>query len=409
MLPADFHKHRVLKSKGQMMRYGFSKLGRFSLACLTGVISLAAAGWAQAAEDRVYLEDGTVLVGELQGWHEGALRIETGFAGSIEVETGGVVGVETAAKRVVSFGDGNRLVGRLVYDEGTQRLVDGPFGELTFDAGGIAALWAEGADPPRTRSLEQEVAAARAEAEAAREAVAADYEARMAALEEELGTYRNPWAGQIELGLSGTTGNSETIETMGRLKLERHTPGDRLDLYLRGRFARSEGRETANQLSSGVKLEVDFSEQWFAFVRGDLETDRIENLSLRVEATGGVGYFWFEREQSLLKTLAGVGYRHETFDNGVIRENLMGELALEYEQAINPWVDFTHASRFRSSFEEAGDFLYAAETAGEIPLNGEKDWKLRIGMLNEYTSKPEGGADRLDTTYFANFVYDFEP
>ena len=54
------------------------------------------------------------------------------------------------------------------------------------------------------------------------------------------------------------------------------------------------------------------------------------------------------------------------------------------------------------------DHRLAVENAGEIPLTDEEDWKLRLGVRNQYDSMPVGGAERLDTYYFANIVWDMK-
>jgi hypothetical protein len=41
-----------------------------------------------------------------------------------------------------------------------------------------------------------------------------------------------------------------------------------------------------------------------------------------------------------------------------------------------------------------------------MPFGSSKVWALRIGLANEYVSKPVDKTKRLDSIYYLRFVYD---
>jgi hypothetical protein len=45
------------------------------------------------------------------------------------------------------------------------------------------------------------------------------------------------------------------------------------------------------------------------------------------------------------------------------------------------------------------------ENAAEIPLTKDKDWRLRVGVRNNYDGLPEPDIKRLDTYYFLNIAW----
>ena len=43
-----------------------------------------------------------------------------------------------------------------------------------------------------------------------------------------------------------------------------------------------------------------------------------------------------------------------------------------------------------------------------MPLAGGDRWKVQLGMSNDYTSRPNGDLEKMDTTYFTRFLLEWE-
>ncbi len=59
------------------------------------------------------------------------------------------------------------------------------------------------------------------------------------------------------------------------------------------------------------------------------------------------------------------------------------------------------------SFNDFSNFHFTHESFYEIPLAA-PSWKLRLGVSNDYNSKPGKGVDKMDTGYFTRFVLNWK-
>ena len=58
---------------------------------------------------------------------------------------------------------------------------------------------------------------------------------------------------------------------------------------------------------------------------------------------------------------------------------------------------------FVPSFNDFSNYRATHESFYEMPFINPA-WKLRIGVSNDYNSKPGKGVDKMDTSYFTRFV-----
>ena len=67
--------------------------------------------------------------------------------------------------------------------------------------------------------------------------------------------------------------------------------------------------------------------------------------------------------------------------------------------------DFSLVNRlsYDPAFADFSDYRVLHESFLELPLHSTM-WKVRMGVANDYTSKPAVGKKRLDTTYFTRLV-----
>lgn len=328
--------------------------------------------------DQVLLTDGSIVVGKVTRIAEGKLTIETDFAGTLTIDTSKVDGITTEEPLNVEIDTGDRAVGKLHYQQQGhgQSVVTEVVGHVPVTVNQLTAAWQPGDDSP-------------------------DVVAHQKALE----AARPKWTPRAEFGLDGQTGNSEKVGFNGHLSLLRTTEDDRLDLYARGKYARDNGSRSSNEVIAGAKLEVDLTERTFAFGKTELEFDEFESLDLRATVSGGVGYFFIQEEGHVLKGRVGVGYQHESFDDGTSADKGVGELGIDYTKDLAPWVSYNHSTTVYPGLDRIKDTRIVTENAVEIPLADPSDWALKLGVRNEYDGLPRPGIDRLDTYYFLNMVW----
>ncbi len=333
--------------------------------------------------DVVSTSDGSRLVGRVEQMAGGKIVIVTEFAGRLEIDASKVTAITVDKPVNVQFESGDRLVGTIEHpSEQDGSVMHTALGDIPVSSEQITAIWPVGADSP-------EVAAVKEKAERAQ-----------AALEPK-------WSVKLEAGGAFTEGNTDTMEGRGRLDLKRKTNDDLLEFFLAARFAEQNEKRTENEYRGGMRYEHLLTPRWFWFTRMELEFDEFENLDLRTTATTGVGYHWWKEPDRQLKSRVGVGYRHESFDTGITRDEAVIDLGVDCRWALASWAELTSEATYSPAFQDLDDYRLDFDTALVFPLKHDA-WKLKLGMRNEYNSRPLGGIERLDNMYYANIVLELE-
>jgi len=383
------------------------------------VAALAAAvPAANAGADEIRLADGSTLVGDVREWADGEVVVDTAFAEGLTIPAGQVVGLTLDEPRAVTLESGDRLVGRLVYEDGAQRLVETSFGPAQLDPASIISIADPEAPPPTQDRLEeaqrqiQELEQTREELEKAKEdeiaALREQHKAEVAKARDRPPPLDKVWSGRLEFSLDGQSGNSERVNLRFRAQATRETESERLNLFAESRFSREEGSETVNEIFGGARLDVFFAERWFAFGRTRFETDRFEDLDLRAEATVGAGYFVVKKPKHEFSVRAGVGFVFESFDDGTSESDVVAEAGYDWRLELDENLRLTHSLTYLPGLTDpATDFRLRVETALEVPIGDTEAWRIRAGLRNEFDNDPQPGVEELDNFYFVGLVYDW--
>jgi putative salt-induced outer membrane protein YdiY len=216
------------------------------------------------------------------------------------------------------------------------------------------------------------------------------------------------WTGRLELGLTGTDGNSDRFTFVGRSEGVRDAEATRLRLFALGFYAEDEGVRSQNEFKGGGRYEWKFSDLWSAYTSAELEHDEFEALDLRSTIVFGIGYQALKSPRQMLMTRLGLGYQYETFDVAEDKDEAILDLGYEYELKIKKWAKLRQDTTYHSALENpVRGYRIIANSSAEIPLASNDAWKLRLGVKHEYDDAPLPGIDRLDTTYFLNLAYDW--
>ena len=333
--------------------------------------------------DVVHTTDGSRFVGTIEQMSDGKLIMVTEIAGRLVIDASKIVAVAADGAVNVEFASGDRLVGTVeVSDDLSSSTVHTALGDISVAANQITSIWPEGTESPQ-------LLAVKAEADARVEAMQPD------------------WTMTLEAGGSGTEGNTDTLKARGRLDVTRKTSKDLLNFFLAGDYDEQDDRRTTNEYSGGIRYENSITDRWFWYVRTRLEFDEFEDLDLRSTAAAGGGYYWLKKPDHELKTSLGLGYRHESYKDSRTTDSAVLDLGLGYRLDIAEWVQFTHATVYSPDFQEFDDYRLDVDTALVFPMQDDR-WKLKVGMRNEYNSRPQPGFDRLDNTYYTSVVLELK-
>ena len=215
------------------------------------------------------------------------------------------------------------------------------------------------------------------------------------------------WSRSVEVGLNGSTGNTERFNLRAALTTERLTKEMETRASMTYSIGTEEGNTTENKFIAAARNDwLVPDSKWRYFARGTLEYDEFQAWDWLLTANGGVGYDLIKDDEFLLIGRAGLGvsqkfggdvddrFRVEALVGGdfewTITERQKLFVTADYYQAINLWPAYRITS-----------------TGGyEILVDPETNLSLRLGYDWQYDSDP-GDAKRSDLDYFALLVWTF--
>ncbi len=340
-------------------------------------VTLALAlGLAARAADRVELVDGSVVYGKLLSAEEGKFKVETSFAGTIEIAQGKIKSFTTDEAVNVQLASGSTVLGP-VQATPAGIAVAAPDGQLAANTDKVTAVWRAGADSPATRQLKEQAA-----------------------------KLERKWAYEASVAINGRTGGSEKFAGAVGLKATLESAQDKLIFVLQAEKAQDNGVETANRQFAGADYSAFFSPKDVWYARTSIEKDTIKALDLRSSTAFGVGHKVIKKKLQDLELRAGVSYIYESYANGTKFDSPGLDFALIHGYTfgngrLNNLLTYTPA------FKEFSNYRLHHETTYELPITASL-WKLKTGISNDYTSKPQPGIDRLDTLYFTSLILNWK-
>lgn len=332
---------------------------------------------ASAAADRIELVDGSVIHGQLRYAEDGRFLVQTDFAGTMSIDQAKVRAFSTDAPVNLALSSGSALLGR-VEPAGTGVAVVASGVRVEAAPADIASIWLAGEDSPQVRLL-------RMQAEKS----------------------RRRWAYEAAVAIAGRTGVSEKFAANLGFKATLQSEFDKLVFTLAAERARDNGVDTADRQFGGVDYSAFISENNLWYARTSLEKDRIKNLDLRSTTAFGLGRKLIKSEQQDLEARLGLSYIYETYTDGTKFDSPGADLALLHTYQFAT-AKMSNMLAYTPAFEDFGNYRLKHESTLEMPIVASQ-WKLRVGLANDYQSVPPAGvSEKLDTTYFTSLILNWQ-
>lgn len=328
--------------------------------------------------DLVEFEDGSNIFGKITKIKDGKIFVETLFAGEITAEQDQVAGLFIEDQVHIALKDGLQLFGEVAIEpELSNSSIAGK--DFKVDISKIKSIWREGDDPVSVKI-------------------------------EEITTpqKKSKWKWNASVNVAGRTGNTETLATSGRIATTLVGAEDQLKLYFRLDQAETNQNKTSDEYKGGVDFEAGFPANHSGFIRAEAEYDEVEAIKLRLTAATGYGYYLLKTDYRQLRGRIGLQFLHEEFiDNGSKNDPGL-ELGLFNLYKINERVKLTTDITHLQIFDDISNFRSVHESSMEFPLDSNQQWKVRLGVLNEFDNQPAKNRVRLDTRFFINFILSWE-
>ncbi len=320
--------------------------------------------------DTVTLKDGSVIHGKIQGITGGVITLTTGFAGDLSIKQDQVASLATDEPLFVKTANNSSVLGQ-VAPEAAGLAVSSPNGRYTTTVGEIKSSWLKGTEDPEVVAL------------------------------------RRHWAVQFSLDVAGKSGNSTGFAGAVGLVAVLKGPNDTLKFYGAANHTTAGGKTSDDAYKGGVEYNAFVSQDWSWYVSSELMQDNIKDISLRVSVLGGIGYNVIRKPSQDLQFRAGLSYRHDSYNTALPTPAFSSaglNLALIHRVDLAPWATMNNSLSYVPSFKDFSNYVIDHDSNLSMPFGGSKVWSVRLGLTNEYTSKPLAGAKRLDTLYYVRLV-----
>ena len=343
---------------------------RFSRA-FTFLITVAGFNATQLFADVVETKNGAHIVGKIGKIDGGVVIVDTNYAGTLSIKKAEVTAITTDAPVTVRLETGTRLTGKISGAAGTLQIA-GRDGTINTTVEKVAAAWEQGGKDPQLAALER------------------------------------GWAYEASVDVSGKSGTKSQLGTATALRATLAGVNDMLAFYAAYDRHVTDGVKSADQFKAGSDYQSNFAGNNSWYVRDEGGFDRIKDIQFYNVAAAGFGYDFIKRPKQTFTGRLGLSFRTENHKNPITTDvNGVGlDMGLNHTLEM---ADMSLVNRFSfvPTFGDFGNFRLTHESFLQLPLAA-PNWKFRIGVNNDYNSKPGPGVDKLDTSYFARLVLNWK-
>jgi hypothetical protein len=358
----------------------FSDCGNFKVWCmlhtphmqtapsriLTTILLVASA---TLMADTVDVKNGARIIGKITKIDSGSVVVSTDYAGTITIKQAQVSSIATDAPIAIRLSSGTRFDGRVTAGANGAIQIASSDGTINTTMDKVAASWAAGAVDPLVE---------------------------------------RHWAYEASVDVAGKTGNKEQIGTAGEVRATLKTAQDTLQFYSAYNRQISDGAKSADQFKAGVDYQNNFAGRSSWYVRDEGGFDRVKDIDLYNIAAAGMGFDLVKEPKRTLTGRLGLAFRYENYKNPLTPKVKSAGL----DVGLNSDMEFGQSKlvtriAYVPTFEDFGNYTLKHESYYQIPLVN-PNWKLRMGVSNDYNSKPPRGVERLDTAYFTRLVLNWQ-
>jgi putative salt-induced outer membrane protein len=331
--------------------------------------------------DQITLKNGDRLTGTILKSDAKVLVIKTEAAGEVSVQWAAIDSITSTQPLHVGLTGGQMIVGPVASSDGKIQVATSTAGTVTTSKDSIQVI----------RSDSEQAA----------------YDAQIERL-------RNPhltdfWGGLLDTGLTFTRGNSATLTYSLSGKAVRTTPRDKITVYGTAIYGTNDNvspsQTTAHEIRGGIKVDVNFSDRWFAFGLTDFDSNALQHLDLQNVIAGGVGYHVIKTERTTFDVFGGAGYNQQYFSAysltnptppppttefpSVTQRNATMLVGEELDTKLNSRTTFGENFTFYPLLGGSGGYRFTFNTSVSTKIKNWLGWQVTFS--DNYISNPPFG------------------
>ena len=232
--------------------------------------------------------------------------------------------------------------------------------------------------------------------------------ARLEHLYETAVEYAGDWTKRLEIGARSLGGNSDQDSFDVRGRLERTlTRGRYAELDFGGDYAQNRGDKSANHwFANGTFDFCHHKPDWIFYITTKNEFDEFRNLNWRGTLSVGLGYRFFNEKRKRLVARIGPAVTHEWYFGPTKHRttpDMFAEVDLKWP--VSDRSDLESKTTLRPSMNDLEIFRLTNDCSLLFRLDDTGRWRLKLGLIVDYDSKPAPDRVRTDYTTLFSIIY----
>jgi hypothetical protein len=207
----------------------------------------------------------------------------------------------------------------------------------------------------------------------------------------------NNWSGNAVLSLSLQSGNHDQTTLSTSAELARRTPNTTLLFDYLGNYSEANGEQNANNDRVNAIYDVRLNQDWFVRpVQLEYYHDTLANISYRITAGVGAGYYIIDRNDLEWIVSAGPSYQYTKFSTVETGQDDSATAAAALLNS-NFKYDLTRRLTLRQSWQsiftkkEAGQYTHHTVSTLEFEIKRHLD--LDVSFIWDYIQNPQPRSD----------------
>jgi len=218
----------------------------------------------------------------------------------------------------------------------------------------------------------------------------------------------------VDVAASHASGNNDSSNFSLDADAVRATTSDKINVYARSLYGRTDGETTAELLALGGRYNFNLGARSCAFGQVDFLRDKPANIEFRASGAAGLGCKLLDTDANKFDVFAGLGYTHDQyFDAAVVAgslrtrsgyaEVLLGE---ESNHRLTESTTFSHKLVIYPNRDDTGEYRAVFDTGLAVAIN--RTLSLTVGFNYRYNSDPGVGVENGDAVFLTGLGFKVE-